>query len=317
MYDIHAEPDLSGPSPPGYRGPPLIAVLEGWIDAGLGAGAALAALLGATTTKPVATFDADRLLDHRARRPVMRLVDGVNTELVWPETQLLAGHDAAGRPFLVLCGPEPDHEWRAFSNAVLELANRWGVGVLVGLGAFPAPVPHTRPSRLAATATTPELAREVGYVPGRIDVPAGVQAALERHFAEAGLPAIGLWARVPHYAAAMPYPEASAVLLEGLAQMFGITVDTTELHQAGAAQRQRIDELIANSDEHTAMVRQLEAQADAESGSEAWASGGGGEGGGGRGSARGAAGGALGAFTDLPSGDEIAAELERFLRGES
>ena len=86
----------------------------------------------------------------------------------------------------------------------------------MGLGAFPAPVPHTRPVRLASTATTQELAAQVGFVPGTIDVPAGIHAALERGFADAGIPAVGLWARVPHYVAAMPYPAASAALLDGL-----------------------------------------------------------------------------------------------------
>jgi predicted ATP-grasp superfamily ATP-dependent carboligase len=122
----------------------------------------------------------------------------------------------------------------------------------------------------------------VGYLPGALDVPAGVQAALERAFAERDVPAVGLWARVPHYAAAMPYPEASAVLLEALASLAGITADPSELWRAAASSRQQLDQLIANSEEHIALVRQLETQVDA----------------------------------DVPSGDEIAAELERFLRGE-
>jgi predicted ATP-grasp superfamily ATP-dependent carboligase len=172
---------------------------------------------------------------------------------------------------------------------VAELAGRYDVRLVVGLGAFPAPAPHTRPARLASTATTEELARTVGYVPGQLDVPAGVQAALERRFAELGIPAVGLWARVPHYASAMPYPEASAALLDGLAEVAGIAVDTADLRDAAATTASRLDELIANSEEHIAMVRQLEAQVDAESV-------------------------VSGGFRDLPSGDEIAAELERFLR---
>jgi len=230
----------------------------------------------------VATFDVDTLLDHRARRPIVRIVDGVNTGLRWPEIQLRGGHDADGHDLLLLLGPEPDHQWRAFTAAVGELATSFGVGLVIGLGAFPAPVPHTRPARLASTATTSELAHRVGFLPGALDVPAGVQAALERGFAELGIPAVGLWARVPHYAAAMPYPEASAVLLEGLTSVAGITTDTGDLRRAAEASRQHLDELIANSEEHIALVRQLETQVDA----------------------------------DVPSGDEIAAEVERFLRGQ-
>ena len=267
----------------------MVMTLEGWIDAGLGAAAAVAALLGSVATELLSSFDADALLDHRARRPVMRIVDGVNSGLMWPEIQLRYGQ-ASGRDLLLLVGPEPDHRWRAFADAVAELAGTFDVRLLVGLGAFPAPVPHTRPSALASTATTSELARQVGFVPGALDVPAGVQAALERRFADLGLPAVGLWARVPHYAAAMPYPEASAVLLEGLAQLTGIDVDTAELRRAAATTRERLDELIANSEEHSTLVRQLEEHADAESERP---------------------------FGPIPSGDELAAELECFLRGEA
>jgi hypothetical protein len=274
LYELHGRPPLNRPV--------LVVGMEGWIDAGLGAATAMATLLGSVTTEPVATFDVDTLLDHRARRPIVRIVDGVNTGLRWPEILLRGGHDSEGHDLLLLVGPEPDHQWRAFTAAVGELAMSFGVRLVVGLGAFPAPVPHTRPARLVSTATTGELAQQVGYLPGALDVPAGVQAALERGFAEIGVPAAGLWARVPHYAAAMPYPEASAVLLEGLRSVAGISADTTELRRAAEASRQHLDELIANSEEHVALVRRLESQVDA----------------------------------DVPSGDEIAAEVERFLRGE-
>ena len=274
LYELHARPALDHPV--------LIVGMEGWIDAGLGAATAMATLLASVTTEPVATFDVDTLLDHRARRPIVRIIDGVNTGLRWPEIQLRGGHDADGHDLLLLVGPEPDHQWRAFTAAVGELAMSFGVGLVIGLGAFPAPVPHTRPARLASTATNAELAQRVGFLHGALDVPAGVQAALERGFAELGVPAVGLWARVPHYAAAMPYPEASAVLLEGLTSVAGITTDTAELRRAAEASRQHLDELIANSEEHIALVRQLETQADA----------------------------------DVPSGDEIAAEVERYMRGQ-
>ena len=279
-HELDARPEL--------REPVLVVAMEGWVDAGLGAAAAVAALLTALQPDVVATFDADTLLDHRARRPIVRIVDGVNTGLVWPEIELRAATPGDGPDVLLLLGPEPDHQWRAFSDAVAELAGAFGVRLVVGLGAFPAPWPHTRPSRLAATATTPELARQVGFVNGTLDVPAGVQAALERRFADLGVPAIGLWARVPHYASAMPYPEAAVMLLDGLAQVAGVSVRSDELRQAAVATRQRLDELIANSEEHTALVRQLEAQVDAETSPDG--------------------------LQNLPSGDELAAELERFLR---
>src|SRR5947199_8716844 len=207
----------------------MVMVLEGWIDAGFGAAAAAAALMGNIPNDVVATFDADDLIDHRARRPVMHIVDGVNTGLNWPEIQLRAGQDRTGKDVLMLVGPEPDMKWHAFTTEVVGLATQLGVRLVVGLGAFPAPVPHTRPVRLASTATSPELAARVGFVHGTLDVPGRVQSALGRAFADADLPAVTLWARVPHYVAAMPYPAASAALLDGLAQLAGIEVDSREL----------------------------------------------------------------------------------------
>lgn len=273
--------------------PVLVMALEGWIDAGLGGGTAMSALLSEMSSEALATFDGDALIDHRARRPVMRIRNGVNTGLTWPEIVLRWGTDASGRSVLTLSGPEPDLRWRQFTTEVVTLAGRLGVELVVGLGAFPAPVPHTRPVRLAATATSSELAEQVGFLAATIDVPAGIQGSLERGFADAAIPAVGIWARVPHYVAAMPYPAASAALLEQLAGVAGLTVDTSPLHQAATATFDHIQQLIANSEEHTAMVRQLEAQHDQESGAGTPFDPG-----------------------NLPSGEEIAEELQRFLRGE-
>jgi hypothetical protein len=284
LYRLDAEPDVDGPV--------LVLAMEGWIDAGLGAAAAASALLEQIPTEVIATFDADELVDHRARRPVMRIHDGLNTGLTWPDIHLRHGIDREGHDLLVLVGPEPDMRWHAFVADVVGLAQRFGVRLVVGLGAFPGPAAHTRPVRLASTATTPELAAQVGFLPGLLDVPAGIHAALERGFADATppVPAVGLWARVPHYVAAMPYPAASACLLEGLHDVAGIAVRTDDLRAAAVVAGERIEALIANSDEHRSMVEQLERQEDAAE----WRLGGLGGG-------------------PIPTGDEIAAELQRYL----
>lgn len=271
--------------------PVLVVSLEGWVDAGLGATSATATLLGSIPTEVLATFDGDYLIDQRARRPVLRIVDGMNTGLTWPEIRLLVGEDRQGNDIVFLVGPEPDMHWRPFVSGVLELAQELGVRLAVGLGAFPAAAPHTRPVRLAATATTSELASRVGVVPGTLEVPAGIEAALEQGFAAADIPAVGLWARVPHYVAAMPYPAASAALIDGLASIADLTLESAGLHAAADATRTRVDELIAQSGEHQAMVKQLEENIDAAEGTPL-------------------------NLGPLPSGDEIAAELERYLRGE-
>jgi hypothetical protein len=280
LYERHAGGEFVAPA--------LVMCLEGWVDAGLGGTAAMAALLGQTESDAVATFDGDSLIDRRARRPIVRITEGVHDGLTWPAIQLRAGKDAQGSDVLFLVGPEPDFMWGAFTRDVIELSVALDVRIVVGLGAFPAPVPHTRPIRLAATASSSELASQVGFVSGTIDVPAGIQAVLEQAHAEAGIPALGLWARVPHYAAAMPYPAASAALVDALALVAGLSFSSDELAAAAVFTSQRVDQLIASSDDHKQMVRQLEEQIDvAEPQPD---------------------------LRNLPSGDELAAELERFLR---
>lgn len=269
----------------------LLLATESWIDAGLGAQAALAQILATIPTGVLASFTADRLIDFRSRRPIVRISDGVVEGLTWPEIQLRSGEDLAGRSVLVLVGPEPDMAWHGFVRSVVDLATELGVRLVVGLGAYAAPVPHTRPVSLMAIATTAELAAQVGVVPGIAEMPAGIQTALQEGFAAAGVPAIGVWARVPHYLAATPYPAASVALVEALAAVAGLELDTGELHNAAASMVDQIDEIVANNEEYQVLVRRLEAAFDGE----------------------------LSAppdFSGLPSGDELAAELERFLRGE-
>ena len=275
---------------PALERPILVVAMEGWIDAGVGSATAVAHLIASMPHEVIATFDADELVDYRARRPTLRIVNGVDTELRWPEIRLLGATNRTGRSVLILTGPEPDMKWKRFLQEVVALASRLEVEMVLGLGAFPAPVPHTRPVRLVGTSTEADLAAQIGFLPAGIDVPSGVQGALEVAFGEAGIPAVGLWARVPHYAAAMPYPAASAALVGGLAQLTGIEVDVSTLQAAATATHRQIDQLLAGSDEHVALVKQLETQYDEEQGAAATN------------------------FGEIPSGDEIAAELEKFLR---
>jgi predicted ATP-grasp superfamily ATP-dependent carboligase len=293
LYRI--DPDWG--EPPGNRvnQPVLVIALEGWVDAGLGSSAAMAELLNASPHKQIASFDIEELIDQRARRPIARIVDGITTDLTWPSIRVLGSRDRAGSDICYLTGPEPDFRWRSFIEAVVELVDRLGVRMVVGLGAFPAPTPHTRPIRLIATSPSPSagLATRIGTMQGTIEVPAGVQSALEGALGEAGIPTIGLWARVPHYLAAMPYPEASATLIDGLCAITGAVLDTSALHRAAETTGRQVNELIAGNTEHLDMVRQMETAFDSEDGSTSFMLG-----------------------NQVPSGDEIAAELEQFLRGE-
>jgi proteasome assembly chaperone (PAC2) family protein len=280
-----ADPELSEPV--------LVVSLEGWIDAGLGASTAISTMLNTISTEVLATFDTEYFIDQRARRPLARIVDGITTELTWPEIQLRYGRDGDGADILFLVGPEPDFHWSDFIDVVTDAAGRFDVRLVVALGAFPAPTPHTRPVRVIATApeASAHLLPIIGTVTGELEVPAGISAALELGFAEVDMEIVTLWARVPHYVAAMPYPQASAALIDGLARIAGLTLDASHLRASADEARQRVDDLVTNNPEHSSMVEQLEEAADETEGT------------------------SLG--EELPSGDELAAELERFLRGES
>jgi hypothetical protein len=284
LYEITGEPAPERPV--------IIGVLDGWVDAGLAARTALAALQETISFRAYAIFDDEELIDLRARRPQLRIVDGIAESLTFERPVMQVGEDRLGSGILLLSGPEPDFRWRSFSAAVLEIAQRADARMLICLGGFPAGVPHTRPIRLAATASTPELARLVGYVNGTIEVPSGAQGALERAFAIGGIPAVGLWARVPHYVSAMPFAPASLALLDGIAAVSGLVIESEVLAEAAEAARRKVDELINQSPEHSAMVRQLETNVDVLEGATGLTE------------------------ADVPSGDEIAAELERYLRGD-
>lgn len=275
--------------------PVLVMGLEGWVDAGLSGGNAIAALLGSMRTEPIVTFDADVLIDQRSRRPTQRIVNGVLESVTWPEIQLRHGTDSSGNDVLLLVGPEPDYRWRAFTDELVSVATGFGVRLAVGLGGFPAPMPHTRPIRVIATAIDEGMANDVGFIPGIREVPAGIHAALLKGFERSGIPALSLWAMVPHYVSGMPYPEASVGLLDQLVRLSGLTLNSDELRAAADVTRHRIDGLIAQNPEHVAMVDGLERQFESDQSSAEYP-----------------------AFDvdNLPSGDEIAAELQRFLREE-
>lgn len=277
----------------GFDEPVLVVALEGWVDAGLGAQGAISALLSASPTELIATFDGEVLIDQRARRPVARIVNGVTEKLTWPTLELRCGQDLAGTDILYLVGPEPDFKWHSFVSAVVGLSSELGVRMAVGLGAFPAPAPHTRPVKLAATAPleSGQLSAGIGVVQGAIEVPSGVWGALELGFGEAGIPAVGLWARVPHYVTGMTFAPASAALVEGLAGLVGLSFDTAPLKTAADASLRQVDELITKSSEHLELVRQLERNLDATEGNPL-------------------------DLGQIPTADELGAELERYLRGE-
>jgi len=268
--------------------PVLILALDGWIDSSGIAHSAKESLLSKAEIYTMVKFDTDRLLDHRARRPILHLNEGVVENLEWPSIELLHIEGLEGPDACVLHGPEPDHDWKVFTDAVTNICYGLDVSLVIGLGAYPAAVPHTRPTRLSCTASSIEMAAKLDFVTASIKVPAGLQAVIEAEVALAGTPSIGLWAQVPHYLSTGPYPPATVALLEGLREISGIWNRDFKLDQNALNTRSRLDQLIGNNEEHLTMIEKLEIAYDElnDPGS------------------------------SLPSGDDLAEELQNFLRSQ-
>jgi hypothetical protein len=265
---------------PMLTAPVLVAAFDGWIDA---AGAATAcANHVAEGGRVVASFDVDSLNDYRARRPVLDVVDGVLARMQWPD--IVLRHVAVGgRDILVLVGPEPDYKWKQLGDDLLELALRLGVVEWISLGAIPAAVPHTRPVPVLATASSDASLRdgEQQGPGGVLRVPAAALSAVEMTVAGAGIPAVGYYAQVPHYIGASAYAPATLALLQHLERRLGITIPLGTLGDDAVAQRQRLDVAIAEDEDSKEYLARLEALASEER---------------------------------MPSGDEIASEIERYLK---
>jgi predicted ATP-grasp superfamily ATP-dependent carboligase len=281
LYELIEQPDLDDPV--------LVLAVEGWIDAGLAATTA-DVLSDQLDTITVARFSTDDLLDYRARRPIAHLENGVLRGLSWPSLELRAAADLEGKELLLLVGAEPDRLWQQFTDEVVGLALDFGARMCVGLGAYPFAAPHTRPPRVACTASTPSLA-DGGFLRASLDFPGGIQAAVEQGCHSRGIGSVGLWAQIPHYLPpAMPFPAGSVALIEALARIGELSLPFGDLPGRAEATRNRLDDLIAQNPEHVAMLHQLETAYEEAEAPRSFAA------------------------EDLPTGDELVAELEQFLR---
>jgi len=282
LYELIEQPDLEDPV--------LVLAVEGWIDAGLAAATTADVLSDQLDTITVARFSTDDLLDYRARRPIAHLENGVLRGLTWPSLELRAAADLEGKELLLLMGAEPDRMWQQFTDEVVGLALDFGARMCVGLGAYPFAAPHTRSPRVACTASTPSLA-DGGFLRASLDFPGGIQAAVEQGCHSRGIGSVGLWAQIPHYLPpAMPFPAGSVALIEALARIGELSLPFGDLPGRAEATRNRLDELIAQNAEHVAMLHQLETAYEEAETPRSFAA------------------------EDLPTGDELVAELEQFLR---
>lgn len=288
LYTIEA--DSSAPA-----GAVLVHALTGFVDAGQAGRLAVQHLLENLEHRVLARFDIDRLLDYRSRRPMMIFDRDHWASYDEPELNLYEVRDDSGTIFLVLAGPEPDLQWERFATAVRELVEHYRVGLTVSLGAVPMAVPHTRPATVTAHATRSELISSYKPWFDTVEVPGNAGALAELRLGEAGHDAMGFVVHVPHYLARIEYPEAARALLEHVARTSGLDLPSEAMRPAAREVLDEVDKQISGSEESALVVSNLEARFDA---------------------AVGEAGQRPMLATDaeaIPTGDEIAAEVERFL----
>lgn len=264
-----------------FRTPALVVALDGWVNAGQAATIAGAEMAG--DGRLVAEFSADDLIDYRQSRPMVEFVDGVIDEVTWPGLAVRL-HAGTKRDVLIMSGIEPNWNWRRLAAATVEMARRMGVVEHISIGGVPWAAPHTRPVSLMVTTTSPEYPPgDWDRLPGTMRVPAAATSILEHAMAEAGFPTIGFWARVPSYSGSV-YPAAALALLQRLSEHLDEGFSVDDLTTAAVDQRIEIDAIVDARPELHRMVEEYEMVHDTGAGI---------------------------------SGDAIAAEIERFLRGET
>ncbi len=252
------EPDL-----PELASPVLIQALDGFVDAGSAKRLAREHLLSTHESRVVATFDVDTLLDYRARRPLMTFDIDHWSDYADPQLALHLLHDAAGTPFLVLAGPEPDVQWEAFIAAVRLLVEQLGVRLTVGLNAIPMAVPHTRPLGIISHASRSELVAGNERWVGTVQVPSSAGHLLEYRLGQAGHDAAGFAVAVPHYLSDTGYPAASLALLQSVSELTGLALSTGPLEESARQVAAEIDKQVSASEEVVTVVQALEVQYDA------------------------------------------------------
>ena len=274
---------------PGLERPVLIAGFTGWNDAAEAASLAVSTAGEAWGAERFASFEGEEFFDYQAIRPRIKLVEGVTRMVEWPENVLSATGTSplGGRDAILLSGPEPNFRWRAFCQGVVDLTREFNVSLVVTLGALLADVPHSRPTSVAANAQDPALVEGLKLSPSRYEGPTGITGVLHRYCAQEGLPSVSMWASVPHYLPSVPSAPAALALLSNLQVLLGGAVDLSHLERTSEDYQRQVSAAVAQDSDLSSYVRMLEERYDMQ---------------------------VEGAPRNLPSGDELAHELERFLR---
>ena len=275
--------------PDGLRAPALVCAFKGWNDAGDAASAALTFVGSSLGATRFATIDPEEFFDFQSTRPKIKVVDGGTREITWPEVEIYAARvPRAPRDLILLAGAEPSMRWRTFSRLIVDLAEALGTQMVVSLGALLADVPHSRPVSVTGLSSEPSLVARLNVSSAVYEGPTGIVGVLHAACAEAGIPTASLWASVPHYVAAAPNPKAALALVRHLEQLVGVSVDAQELESAAADYERQVTLAVQSDPDVQAFVERLEQAVEAEETET-------GPG-------------------DLPSGDLLAREFQRFLR---
>lgn len=280
------------------RASTMLVSLGGFIDAGNAQKLMTAHILGTLEHTVVASFDLDQLLDYRGRRPMMTFDRDRYSEYDDPALVLYRVIDADGVPFFLLAGPEPDYQWERVSEAVRILAGQLGVSLMVSAHGIPMAVPHTRPVGYTRFASDQRLLTENEPLFGNVQVPSSAEGLLHIRLAEAGIDTAGFAIHVPHYLTQVEFGDAALTALEAVCGLTGLEIPAQELSAIAGLHRADIAKQIGDNDEVGEVVQGLEQQYDAFTEGRRRRS-------------------LLAAeMSDLPSADEIGAELEQFLRAE-
>ena len=243
---------------PELHRPVLIVAFEGWNDAGEAATTAARHLDTAWNGEPFATIDAENFYDFTSTRPHVRL-DGAERVIDWPTNEFSAGViDGTNRHAVLLVGAEPQLRWKTFSRLVLEVAQTLQVEFVISLGALLADVPHSRPTRITGTSADPAIIERYALIASRYEGPTGIVGVLHDSFGSSGIASCSLWATVPHYLPSTTSPKAALALVERTTEILGVSVPTIDLQLGAVDYERQVNDVVDTDDEMRGFVRTLE-----------------------------------------------------------
>ena len=272
---------------PSLTDPVMIAAFEGWNDAGEAASATITHLREVWQAELLTELDPEEYYDYQVNRPHISMDDSGVRQLEWPATRIyLARVPLFPRDLVLVQGIEPNMRWQQFTRELLGLAAELDVNLVVTLGALLSDSPHTRPVPVTGSTTDARLAADLGMEPSTYEGPTGIVGVLQEACERFGLPAVSLWAAIPHYVGQAPSPKGTLALVRKIEDVLDIPVPLGDLVEESRAWEIGVDELAEDDEEVADYVRQLEQARDT---------------------------------TELPeaSGEAIAREFERYLRRRS